>query len=108
VQKTDDDLESYWAIFKPLARGKGRRLNLTGRIFTRLTVEGPTGRRTPTGSALWACLCACGNRKEVSTNSLMRGKVKSCGCLLRKKQGKEPHDLQLATNPAVTLKVEDR
>lgn len=80
---TDDDLDSYWALLRPVGRGRGRRLNLTGRTFTRLFVRGPTGRRTSSGSAIWDCLCSCGTPKEANTNALMKGKVKSCGCLLK-------------------------
>ncbi len=87
MDKTDDELESYWNLIRPLVRQRGRRLSLTGRTFTRLTVRGPTGRREY-GSAIWDCVCSCGNPKEVSTNALMKGKVKSCGCLLREKLGK--------------------
>jgi hypothetical protein len=82
MDKTDDEIESYWGLVRPLVRVRGRRLNLTGRVFGRLTVRGPTGRRSH-GSALWDCLCSCGTPKEVSTNALMKGKVKSCGCLLK-------------------------
>lgn len=85
--KTDDDMESYWAILRPIARGRGRRLNLIGKAFYRLTVDAHTGRRTKSGSALWACTCVCGAPKEVSTDALMKGKVKSCGCLLKERLG---------------------
>ncbi len=83
ADKTDDDVESYWNLVRPLARVRGRRLDLTGRTFDRLTVKGPTGRRNRSGSAIWSCLCVCGATKEACSNALMRGKVKSCGCLLR-------------------------
>lgn len=32
--------------------------------------------------AHWMCKCDCGNMKEVTTNDLTRGAVKSCGCLV--------------------------
>lgn len=86
----NDDFDVYWNELKPVARGRGRRLNLVGRRFWRLLVEEPTGKRTPSGSAIWSCRCACGNRKEVCTNNLMKGKVKSCGCLLRERSSEDP------------------
>lgn len=89
---TKDDFEDDWAHLQrkgDLKRGRGRRLDLTGRVFSRLRVLAYTGRRTKSGSALWDCVCmgedglSCGNHKEVSTDNLMKGKVKSCGCLFR-------------------------
>jgi hypothetical protein len=77
----DDDFDSYWNELKPIARGRGKRLNLVGRRFWRLVVQAATGRRTASGSAIWSCLCDCGNVRERSTDNLMKGKAKSCGCL---------------------------
>lgn len=81
-----EDLLACWKYLRPIIRGKGRRLDLANRTFDRLYVEGPTGRRNSSGSALWDCRCSCGNPKEVSTDALMKGKVKSCGCLMREYQ----------------------
>ncbi len=33
----------------------------------------------------WKCLCYCGNTTTVSSNSLVRGLTRSCGCMQRKK-----------------------
>jgi len=33
------------------------------------------------GRTKWVCQCRCGNRKEVREDTLLAGKVKSCGCL---------------------------
>lgn len=49
--------------------------------FGELVVEGPA-RSTPRGR-LWPCRCSCGGFREVSTHDLVRGAVRSCGCLLR-------------------------
>lgn len=32
------------------------------------------------GGRMWLCYCDCGNEKDVSINSLRRGKTTSCGC----------------------------
>ncbi len=90
----EDDLESDWATIqrKEPPRGRGRRLDLKGLLFTLLRVEKFSGTRTKSGHALWECVCLgteahpCGNRKLVSTNNLLKGKVKSCGCLRRPSQ----------------------
>jgi hypothetical protein len=55
--------------------------NLVGRRFGRLTVleqsESRAYRRR------WKCACDCGAEADVATDTLKRGKTKSCGCLSR-------------------------
>jgi hypothetical protein len=54
--------------------------DLTGKVFTRLTVLA----RALNGSSdrtMWYCRCECGTTKIVAANQLRRGKTKSCGCL---------------------------
>lgn len=58
----------------------GKRIDLTGQVFGRLTVIGDAGR-SKYGAVMWECLCECGNKRRVLSSSLIRGKVKSCGCL---------------------------
>jgi len=55
--------------------------DIAGRRFGRLLVI----RRVPTraGRTRWLCLCDCGKEHEASTDSLMQGLVRSCGCLRR-------------------------
>lgn len=64
----------------PLPKGP-RFKNLTGRVFSRLTVIEYAGMRGryPT----WACLCECGTRKVVQGTYLTSGHTKSCGCFRR-------------------------
>ena len=57
-------------------------VNLLGQKFGKLTV---TGRSIPIsyrhGSALWDCVCDCGNTtKNVESRRLRNGDNKSCGC----------------------------
>ncbi len=62
------------------ASGRKRRLELTGRRFGRLTCV--ASRWCDEREAvLWHCTCDCGGVREVVTENLMGGRVKSCGCL---------------------------
>lgn len=54
--------------------------NLTGKKFGRLTVVKHVGSDR-NNQALWLCDCDCGNEHIVTGHSLLRGAVKSCGCL---------------------------
>ena len=58
-------------------------LDLTGQRFGKLTVikfskDVQSGNRK---RKYWLCQCDCGNTKEVRTDCLTSGNVKSCGCL---------------------------
>jgi hypothetical protein len=79
------DLEESWRLIRPLYRKRGRRLDLRGAVFGRLTVVEYSGVDTD-GGALWKCSCLCGEHKVVSRNALVKGRVKSCGCLMREYQ----------------------
>lgn len=54
--------------------------NIQGRRFGRLVALEPMNKRRG-GSVVWKCQCDCGNMSEHSSNALMTGAVKSCGCL---------------------------
>lgn len=58
----------------------GGELDLTGRIFERLTVKhcGPSDDQ----GSYWYCDCSCGTTDVlVSAHSLLSGNTRSCGCL---------------------------
>lgn len=60
--------------------GCGRKVDISGQKFGRLTAIEPTDQRK--GSyVVWKCECDCGNICYASANDLKFGKVKSCGCL---------------------------
>lgn len=60
--------------------GRVNRIDISGRRFGRLTAIAPTNKRS--GSNIeWECLCDCGELTLVSTASLARETVRSCGCL---------------------------
>lgn len=68
-------------------------IDLTGRVFGRLTVirrHGSVGNNTG-----WECLCSCGNTRTISRENLRVGRTKSCGCLrkdLMTTHGLSKHD----------------
>ncbi len=64
--------------------GRGRKMiDVTGRIFGRLTALYPTKKRDCKGSILWHCRCSCGNEKDISVEALITGNYVSCGCRKR-------------------------
>ena len=65
----------------------GKRIDLTGQKFGRLTVldfYGTDKRR----ESIWRCQCECGNITNVLSSNLRKGYTKSCGCLQKEKAGK--------------------
>lgn len=87
---SDDELESYWEDVRreDVPRGRGKRLDLKGRAFGRLTVKESMGRNARK-EALWSCDCHCGGTKLTTTDDLVRGRVRSCGCLARENRHRE-------------------
>ena len=55
------------------------RIDLTGRIFGRLTVKSRIV--PPKGRTLFVCACECGNEVTVNGSDLQTGNNVSCGCL---------------------------
>ena len=61
--------------------GKKKIKNLKGSRFGYLFVESLSDYRSNKGgSAYWNCICDCGNRCIIKSNSLVRGHSASCGC----------------------------
>ena len=60
-------------------------INLTGRVFGRLTVEEPSHPiiRGDRSELYCLCSCVCGNELIVRNTDLYRGHTKSCGCIKR-------------------------
>lgn len=57
----------------------GKKLNLVGQRFGKLTVLADSGRRM-SGNVVWICRCDCGNITNVPTRRLRDGITVSCGC----------------------------
>src|SRR6266496_879465 len=60
--------------------------DLTGQRFTRLLVISRSGL-DKSGGITWLCRCDCGQTKVIHSGWLVRGAVKSCGCLHRELAG---------------------
>lgn len=56
----------------------GKALDITGQQFGKLTalIKAPSRN----GKTYWLCRCECGNEKEIQTNHLTNGKIKTCRC----------------------------
>lgn len=54
--------------------------DLSGQRFGRLVAEQRVGTAN-NGSAIWACVCDCGNTVHVPAGSLRTGNTQSCGCI---------------------------
>jgi len=61
-----------------------------GDKFHRLTVRQDIGV-APGGYRLMLCDCVCGGTHKASTGSLLKGGVKSCGCLIKESAWKIKH-----------------
>lgn len=57
-----------------------KAVDLTGKRFGLLTAV-ERAESDSSGSAMWKCLCECGNYTLVRAGNLQSGAVKSCGCL---------------------------
>ena len=71
----------------------GRKIDLTGKQFGKLTVIEEYSERTPQGSVQWLCKCECGNTTIVSGDNLRRNHTLSCGCLHKESAQKRLIDL---------------
>jgi hypothetical protein len=59
-----------------------KTINLSEKVFSRLTVLSRTHNDSH-GNAQWLCRCECGKETVVTGTRLIRGIIKSCGCLRR-------------------------
>jgi hypothetical protein len=62
-----------------------KKIELTGRVFGRLTVIGQCARSDAQGRPRWSCICECGTAVDVRGGDLRQGKQVSCGCYCRER-----------------------
>jgi hypothetical protein len=69
---------------------RGRRLDLIGQLFEKLTVVRFSHVNKKNHQSYWVVICSCGNKEEliVSSNLLTQKKKRSCGCLYKEKASK--------------------
>jgi hypothetical protein len=81
----------------------------TGQCFGRLIVSQKAGR-DKRGQVLWHCICKCGNEVILSSNVLVQGHTRSCGCLYRETRGKSnrTHGLSKTREYHIYCKAKDR
>lgn len=58
----------------------GTREDLTGQVFTHLTVLSYS-HKNDHGQKIYNCVCRCGKEKQIKAHSLKSGNTKSCGCM---------------------------
>lgn len=69
----------------------GRKIDLTGKTFSRLLVIEDTYERNKNGHVIWLCKCDCGNITKVESHCLKNGNTQSCGCLHKETITKHGH-----------------
>lgn len=76
-------------LLNGISKSCGHIKDLTGKTFGRLTaIRRVDDKILPNGqkSAMWECLCECGNVCIVEGRLLQSGTTRSCGCLQRESQ----------------------
>lgn len=84
--------------------GKKRMKDLTGRRFGRLLILSKIGHKGK--GILWLAKCDCGNTHEVTSNQVLSGSCKSCGCLRKEKITK--HSLSHTKLYDIWISMRDR
>jgi len=65
----------------------GRRKDLSGNIYNRITVNNFAYMKG--GCSYWDCTCSCGTVKTIRGSSLTCGNTESCGCITKELNGKD-------------------
>lgn len=74
------------------SRVQANMKDLAGQKFGRLTAIERTGEKKGT-SFVWRCRCDCGKETMVTSNSLLSGNTRSCGCLREETKRSGFHDI---------------
>lgn len=74
-------------------------IDLTGKTFGRLTVEGQEGYRDQRGRVVWRLACECGNKVFYEAGRFKYGNTTSCGCYKKELVGNEHRSHGLSKTP---------
>jgi hypothetical protein len=77
-----------------------KRVDMTGRVFGRLTALEPVGRRGT--NVTWRCRCECGTEVVAAGNDMRAGLKQSCGCLRRELAKRTEHGHMVGKKPSPT------
>lgn len=87
-----------------------KKIDLTGKRFSRLVVIKDSGERTSKGEVVWFCKCDCGKETIIRGTYLTRGVNRSCGCFRdeessrRRKESQRPP--KICIHPDCSLTTE--
>ena len=77
--------------FRRESQSDRRKADLVGKVFGRLTVVGIGNSklvgRNKVRNYAWICTCECGSTIELTSNTLLSGNTKSCGCYNKERTG---------------------
>lgn len=73
--------KSCGCLYEENLRKKQDKYNLVGKKYNKLLVIKEAFVKN--GKRYWECECDCGNKTYRTTSKLIRGEIKSCGCLKR-------------------------
>lgn len=90
-------IEDGQPVIPPNFAGRGRPIDLSGRVFGRWTVVGFAGRKHH--GLLWHCRCSCGAMRGVLSKSLLSGRSTSCGCYQAESVSKHRHTHGMTGTP---------
>ena len=94
----------YLLLFQPTGLFM-KLIDLSGKIFGRLSVIGMSKKIGKNGEIYWRCVCTCGNQKSIGASNMKNGKTQSCGCL--RKELASQRAKELFTKPKTKCSVED-
>lgn len=72
---------NYCFRHQPKTKTRSDFIDLTGKVFGRLTVVSFSRRNKETNRTYFNCLCSCGESTESRADGLVSGSILSCGCL---------------------------